>query len=122
MEDVDFSKGIIRVWGKGGKQLLLKLGVLARQALAAYMLRRPAENENYLWVNDKGIRLQKGGLQSLIRRLRRFGGNVRWSPHTFRNTFAINLLRQGGDPFTLQILGGWADTNLAPVETRPRQA
>ena len=112
MEDVDFSKGIIRVWGKGGKQLLLKLGALARQALAAYILRRPAANENYLWVNDKGERLQKGGLQALVRRLRRFGGNVRWSQHTFRNTFAINLLRQGGDHFTLQILGGWADLDM----------
>jgi len=48
----------------------------------------------------------------MIRRLKKLGGNVRWSPHTFRNTFAINYLRGGGDPFTLQILGGWEDLEM----------
>ncbi|MBN2187001.1 MAG: site-specific integrase [Dehalococcoidia bacterium] len=48
----------------------------------------------------------------MIRRLKKPGGNVRWSPHTFRNTFAINYLRAGGDPFTLQIFGGWEDLKM----------
>jgi site-specific recombinase XerD len=55
--------------------------------------------------------MSKSGIQTMIRRLHKLGGNVRWSPHTFRNTFAINYLRNGGDPFTLQILGGWEDLN-----------
>jgi integrase len=48
----------------------------------------------------------------MIRRLKKLGGNVRWSPHTFRNTFAINFLRAGGDTFSLQTLGGWSDLDM----------
>jgi len=48
-------------------------------------------------------------IQSMVRRLKKLSHGIRWPPHTFRHTFAINYLRSGGDSFTIQILGGWED-------------
>ena len=65
-----------------------------------------------LWLGKAGRPLKSAGMQIMVRRLAMLGGNARWSPHTFRNTFALNYLRAGGDPFTLQILGGWEDLEM----------
>ena len=40
--DLDLDQGVLRVWGKGGKERLAFLGKPAREALAAYLARRRA--------------------------------------------------------------------------------
>ena len=81
------------------------------------MLRCPFANPA-LWLKEDGTPLGKRGIQSMVRRLKRFGGNVRWTPHSFRNTFAVNLLRGGADTFSLQMLGGWKDLEMPRHYTR----
>ena len=110
--DINLDSGLIKIWGKGAKQRLVCLGKASKKALINYLKFRGENANSKLWLNQNGKPLSKTGLQTFVRRLRRLGGNVRWSPHTFRNTFAINYLRAGGDPFTLQILGGWIDLEM----------
>jgi site-specific recombinase XerD len=110
--DINLANGQVRVWGKGAKQRLVRLGNTAMLALKRYLDQRPDVASPRLWITKNGKPLAKSGIQIVIRRLSKLGGNVRWSPHTFRNTFAINYLRAGGDPFTLQILGGWTDLEM----------
>ena len=112
LPDVNLENGLIKVWGKGQKQRLVRLGETAREALKHYLTLRGSDTTAKLWLNEFREPISKIGIQTMIRRLRKLGGNVRWSPHTFRNTFAINYLRGGGDPFTLQILGGWEDLEM----------
>jgi site-specific recombinase XerD len=112
LADVDAINGVIKVWGKGNKQRLAHLGGVARKALEAYLCQRKRYQESALWLDEDGKPIGRRGIQAMVRRLKRLGGNVRWSPHTFRNTFAVNYLRAGGDPFTLQILGGWEDLEM----------
>jgi site-specific recombinase XerD len=112
LEDVDLVNGTVRVWGKGGKQRLARLGKTARGELQAYLGLRGSTAANALWLGKTGRPLKRSGLQIMVRRLGKLGGSARWSPHTFRNTFAMNYLRAGGDPFTLQILGGWEDLEM----------
>jgi integrase/recombinase XerD len=62
------------------------------------------------WVfpNDIGGRLGSKTTQQHIHRYGQEAGikGVRVSPHTLRHTYALNFVRAGGDPFTLQkILG-----------------
>jgi site-specific recombinase XerD len=112
LTDVDIGSGLIKIWGKGAKQRRVPLGNASKDALINYLKLRGNNANPKLWVTVNGEPLSKTGLQSFVRRLRRLGGNVRWTPHTFRNTFAIDFLRAGGDPFTLQILGGWTDLEM----------
>jgi site-specific recombinase XerD len=110
-DDLNLSNGTARVWGKGGKQRIVPISQVVKKALKRYITLMPEPNGK-LWVDRHGKPINKRGIQTFIRRLKKLGGNVRWSPHTFRNTFAVNYLRGGGDPFTLQILGGWEDLEM----------
>ncbi len=80
-------------------------------ALSSYINKLPYR-EGQLWVSKTGFPLKNRGIQSIFRRLKVIGGDVRWSPHTMRVTFAINFLRAGGDVFSLQTLGGWTDLDM----------
>ena len=59
-------------------------------------------------VTEEGKALQVRGLQSFLDRMRTRAGitNARCSPHTFRHTFAVSYLRNGGNVFELQYLLG----------------
>ena len=71
-----------------------------------------------MWVCDDSKRLSRSGIQGIFRRLKRLGGGVRWSAHTLRATWAVNLIRNGADTFSLQILGGWNDIEMPKHYTR----
>jgi site-specific recombinase XerD len=111
VRDLDLVNGTARVFGKGDKERTVGLGPLTVEAIKAYLAIR-LKCDGPLWLKADGCPLSYTGVQITIRRLKKLGGNVRWSPHTLRNTFAMNYLRAGGDPFTLQILGGWTDLEM----------
>ncbi|NQS88770.1 tyrosine-type recombinase/integrase [Patescibacteria group bacterium] len=112
ISDIYLEKGYLKIWGKGQEQRWAHLGSIAKKALKQYLEMRSEYDNNALWLNLSGKPFSRAGIQTMIRRLSKLGGNVRWSPHTFRNTFSIGYLRAGGDPFTLQILGGWKDLEM----------
>jgi integrase/recombinase XerC len=106
--DVNLDTGLIRVrMGKGQKERMVHFGKSAQLALVKYLTQREDTNKA-LWVTPGGLTLGFRGVQQLIRRLKVRTGitGVRVSPHTFRHTFAINYLRNGGDVFTLQSILG----------------
>jgi len=106
--DIDLETGLIRVrMGKGQRERMVHFGQSARLALLEYLSRREDKNQA-LWVTPGGFTVGFRGIQQLIKRLKLRTGiiGVRVSPHTFRHTFAINYLRNGGDVFTLQSILG----------------
>jgi site-specific recombinase XerD len=112
LADINLETGLTRVWEKGGQQVLVHLNSTALDALKEYLsLRRHFDNPA-LWLKEDGTPMSKAAIQTMVRRLRKHGGNARWTPHAFRNTFAINLLRGGADTFSLQTLGGWKDLEM----------
>jgi site-specific recombinase XerD len=113
VSDIDIESGIISVWRKGGKQGQVMLGKMALGELRLYIsFKGKYQNTPYLWIQKNGQPFRYVGIQMMIRRHKKLGGGCRWSPHTFRHTFALNYLLNGGDPFTLQILGGWEDLEM----------
>lgn len=111
-EDVNLVQRCLKVHGKGNKERLVPFGVTIQKALAKYVNKhRPKPMyplSNSLFLTRDGMPLTPNRVQSIIEQyaLKANIQGVRASPHTFRHTFAISYLRNGGDVFTLQrILG-----------------
>ena len=113
--DLDLDAMSVKVLGKGNKERRVGLSPRLLTELKPYLRKREAAvaalgipDAPWVFPNDVGGRLCSKGMQ---KRLRLYGEQaglqgVRVSPHTLRHTYALNFVRNGGDPFTLQrILG-----------------
>ena len=109
--DLDMNTGLIKVMGKGQKERIVRISSFAREVLTEYLKVRQ-DKSTFLLENNYGQPLGKHGIQIMIRKFKDLNPNIKISPHIFRHTFAIYLLRAGGDIFTLQTLGGWEDLAL----------
>ena len=112
IEDVNLVQRCLKVHGKGDKERIVPVGVTIQKALAKYVNKyRPNPMyplSNNLFLTRDGMPLTPNRVQSIIEVYATRAGiqGVRASPHTFRHTFAVAYLRNGGDVFTLQrILG-----------------
>ena len=96
--------------GKGGKFRTAYLGKRARIALRHYL---NYVNENQaLFIGINKERLGYSGLRMMLQR-RAQKANVDYqSPHSFRRYFALEMLRNGVDVFSLQLLMGHADIQV----------
>ncbi len=112
LDDINLAQRCLKVCGKGNKERIVPIGISVQRAIAKYLTKhRPKPvyplSDN-LFLNREGMPLTPNGIESIIERCASKAGiqGVRASPHTFRHTFAITYLRNGGDVFTLQrILG-----------------
>lgn len=90
------------VHGKGSKDRYVFLGKEARRTLDIYLasrkLRFPKEDEDALFLNQKGGLLTTSGIRYI---LSRYSGNegtmLHVAPHTIRHSFATTLLNNGAD-------------------------
>ncbi len=123
--DVDMENRQVRVLGKGNKHRILPFGRRTTKALWNYLQQEaPADGEGeddterHVFVGARGRHagepLTRSGVLQIITRLGQSAGieAVRCSPHTFRHTFAIEFLRNGGNQFTLQQLLGHTDLDM----------
>lgn len=109
LADVDTIGGAVTVRkGKGNKSRMVYIGKKCRKALRAYLKHRTDDCQN-LWVSIHGDKFAVSSLtQTLIRRAQRAGIPTQ-SPHDFRRSFALNMLRAGVDIYSLKELMGHSD-------------
>ena len=111
-ENVNHITGTLQIMhGKGDKFRVVYLGKKSRIALRSYY-RRIKHNEGALIVGVHGERLTYTGLRLLLKRRARKAGVAYQSPHSFRRLFALTMLRNGIDVFSLQLLMGHADFQM----------
>lgn len=115
--DLDMAGRHCIVLGKGNKRRSVYFGKRATKVLWAYLREQQQDEDAPLFLGDRGRGagepLTRSGLFQLIQRLGEAAGGldaVRCSPHTFRHTFAVSFLRNGGNVFSLQQILG--HTNL----------
>lgn len=107
IHQVDRRNQRIYVFGKGAKERYVPFSDRTHQALWRYLVTRPEAAEgDPLFLTDVNRRFQRGRLLKMLKTIGRRAGVADVTVHRFRHTFAIQYLRNGGDPYTLQkILG-----------------
>ncbi|MEE8424703.1 MAG: site-specific tyrosine recombinase/integron integrase [Elusimicrobiota bacterium] len=120
--DMDFMSGVVRVFGKGGRERIVPVGDPALSAVRKYLGKRPrargASRTEPLWLNAKGGRLGDAGVALIVRRsvvaariLKRI------SPHAIRHSFATTLLDHGCDLRALQEMLGHKSLTTTQIYT-----
>ncbi|HCH95101.1 MAG TPA: recombinase XerC, partial [Erythrobacter sp.] len=111
----------LTVTGKGGKQRVVPLLPIIREAVADYVARCPwplAQSEP-LFRGAKGGALSQGVLQKATARARRaLGLPDSATPHALRHSFATHLLGAGADLRSLQELLGHASLGSTQIYTK----
>ena len=112
MSDIDLIEGQAYVLGKGGKRRMVCFGRKTARILRAYFHEEDRTPDQFVFLSERGqnagSQLTRGGILQIIERLgdKAKIQSVRCSPHTFRHTFAVEFLRNGGNVFSLkQLLG-----------------
>jgi len=98
LDDVNLSRKITRVLGKGGKERLVPFNSTTAAALRAY--------HDALFVNYRGGRLTVRSIDRLVRRYATASTRPEVSPHALRHSFATHLLQRGADLRAIQELLG----------------
>lgn len=113
LNDVNTTTGAVLIrQGKGRKSRTVYLGRTARKQLRIYLRLRGEDQNQALWVKEDGEALTIWGLNDMMARRARMAGIPRPGLHDFRRAFALNMLRNGCDIFTLQRLMGHADISI----------
>lgn len=123
LRDVDCESGYLRCIGKGNKERIVPIGDMAREAIKNYLaVSRPAmvhnPAERALFINHRGKAMSRQWFWRMIReRAQQAGITAVVSPHTFRHSFATNLLAGGAGIRSVQELLGHSDVSTTQVYT-----
>lgn len=111
----------LQVTGKGGKQRLVPVLPITREAVAAYVDACPytLSAKEPLFRGAKGGPLSQGMVQKAMARARRaLGLPDSATPHALRHSFATHLLGAGADLRSLQELLGHASLGSTQIYTK----
>jgi integrase/recombinase XerD len=124
LHEVNFDMGVVRVFGKGGKERLVPLGEEALDRLRSYLAdARPAlldgRQSDDLFVTARGSAMTRQAFWQLIKRYALLAGidPARLSPHVLRHAFATHLLNHGADLRVVQLLLGHSDISTTQIYT-----
>jgi integrase/recombinase XerD len=113
LSHVYFDQAFIRVTGKGQKERLVPIGRMALKEIRNYLPDRNSlpriapDHEDILFLNRRGRRLSRVMVFTMIKDLAAAAGikkNI--SPHTFRHSFATELIDRGADLRAVQEMLG----------------
>jgi site-specific recombinase XerD len=125
--DVDRSRGVIRVVGKGGRERQVKLGDRLYELLRTYWAEVRAKDrheegpsrDSWLFVSSTGNHLRaESARQALALATRASGVGKPVTPHTLRHSFATVQLEAGTDLRTVQTQLGHGSLSTTQVYLR----
>lgn len=122
LEDVDYSRNILRVMGKGAKQRMVPFGQPAREALENWIRigRAQIANANSgqaLLINSRGQRLGVRQVYALVASLLEGTPTGVAGPHALRHSAATHLLDGGADLRAVQELLGHSSLGTTQIYT-----
>lgn len=119
---LDARDGYIKVLGKGRKEREIGLGKQARATIQRYIsrYRKASKTEQHVFLTRQKKPFTVNGLDQMMKRLSEWGHieGVRCSCHTWRHSFAINYLKNGGDVYKLSRLMGHSSVSVTETYLR----
>ncbi|MFO7753671.1 MAG: tyrosine recombinase XerC [Desulfobacteraceae bacterium] len=115
--DIDFTRKMIIVSGKGSKQRVVPVGNRAAESVLAYR-RRLDRNLDPLFVNKNGTRLTARSIRRILDKIvTECGLDIPVSPHTLRHSFATHMLDSGADLRGIQEVLGHSSLSTTQIYT-----
>ena len=120
--DIDHSRQLLRVMGKGSKQRMVPFGQPANDALEQWLsVGRPqltgAESGDALFLNAKGARVGVRQIYTVVATLLGATPTGAAGPHSLRHSAATHLLDGGADLRAVQELLGHASLGTTQIYT-----
>ncbi len=128
LSQLSLQEGLVRVFGKGGKERIVPLGAEARHSLERYLKdsrgvllgQRVADA---LFVTQRASSMTRQMFWLLIKRYATVAAiDAPLSPHGLRHAFATHLLNHGADLRVVQLLLGHADISTTQIYTHVARA
>ena len=126
---VNLSRGVVQVVGKGGRERLVPMGEEATHWIKRYLDEaRPALTKrrasDALFVSTHGGTMTRQHFWHLLKQHARRAGlkPASLSPHTLRHAFATHLLEHGADLRAVQMLLGHSDLSTTQIYTHVARA
>ncbi|MFM1951173.1 MAG: hypothetical protein RL418_860, partial [Actinomycetota bacterium] len=122
VSDIDFSRRLIRVTGKGNKERMLPYGQLAADALDRWIrVGRPrfegAASKDSLLLTSRGGRIGVRQLYSVVADQLASTPTGKAGPHALRHSAATHLLDHGADLRAVQEILGHASLGTTQIYT-----
>ena len=124
LKNIMMDEGLIRVFGKGGKERIVPFGKIALTFLKLYLkLIRPSsskkgKSQGILFLNYRGGKLTRMAIWNILHENTiRAGINKKVSPHVLRHSFATHLLEGGADLRSVQEMLGHSDITTTQIYT-----
>lgn len=121
--DLDLSRDEFSIRGKGEKVRVVFLSEDAKEAIRVYLKKR-TDMEEPLFIQfsnrkgDRGMRLTPRSIERLVRYYAiKAGISKKVTPHVLRHSFATDLLSNGADIRSVQIMLGHANIATTQVYT-----
>ncbi|OFY84145.1 MAG: site-specific tyrosine recombinase XerD [Bacteroidetes bacterium RIFCSPLOWO2_12_FULL_35_15] len=119
-----FNDGFVKVTGKGDKERLVPIGRVAMKQIDIYKdevrchFKVQKNNEGVLFLNNRGAKLSRVMVFIIIKRLAvKAGVKKKISPHTFRHSFATDLIEGGADLRAVQEMLGHESITTTEIYT-----
>jgi integrase/recombinase XerD len=122
LKQLDLRRGVVRPLGKGSKERVVPMVILAVEKLQLYLAQgRPRllkdKQTPYIFINQRGGPLTRQGFWKILQQYALKAGVRHLSPHTLRHSFATHLLSRGANLKVLQMLLGHANLTTTQIYT-----
>ena len=124
LKNLMMDEGLIRVFGKGGKERIVPFGKTALTFLKLYLKEvRPSnskkgKSQGILFLNHRGGKLTRMSIWNILHEnTLRAGITKKVSPHVLRHSFATHLLEGGADLRSVQEMLGHSDITTTQIYT-----
>jgi integrase/recombinase XerC len=120
--NVDYSRNIVRLMGKGSKERMVPFGQPARDALDGWLrhgrnLLAQEKTDSAMFLNSRGLRIGVRQIYALVAGLLENTPTGTAGPHSLRHSAATHLLDGGADLRAVQELLGHASLGTTQIYT-----